>query len=111
MGYILVTHWVADFILQSDEMAKNKSKHFRWLIAHVAVYTLTMCVFGIKFALVNGTTHLAIDFVTSRISSFMWENGRTHDFFVVIGLDQLLHTLILLSTAHLVDKTLFGLWG
>lgn len=96
---ILGVHWFADFVLQSDMMAKNKSKSFKWLAFHVAVYTLCMIVFGWKFALLNGLAHFLIDAVTSRVSGYMWRTGKVHNFFVVIGFDQLLHVLLLIYSA------------
>ena len=37
---LLTTHFVADFVLQSDWMVQNKSKRWGALAAHVSVYTL-----------------------------------------------------------------------
>ena len=96
---VLLFHWMADFIAQTDKQATNKSSSWRWLSAHVLTYTLIMSfAFGIKYGLINGITHLFIDAVTSRASSHFWKKGDRHNFFVVIGLDQLLHTCILIYT-------------
>ena len=103
---VLFTHFVADFICQTDNMAKNKSKSLKWLSFHIAVYTLIFCYLGIEFALINGVCHFLIDFITSKISSYYYAKGRIHDFFVVIGFDQLLHTSILIMTLSLV----FPIW-
>lgn len=99
---ILVVHWIADFICQTDKMAQNKSTSFKWLSSHVSVYTLIMMVFGWKYALTNGVLHLCIDFFTSRATSFLWKKNDRHNFFVVIGLDQLLHTACLILTMPLL---------
>lgn len=99
---ILTAHWIADFILQTDKMATNKSTSFKWLSSHVAVYTLAMLPLGPKFAIVNGVSHLMIDAATSRETSYLWKKQDRHNFFVVIGLDQLLHTGILIWTMPLL---------
>ena len=37
MCWLLVLHFVADFLLQSREMGKNKSSKFSVLLAHLAI--------------------------------------------------------------------------
>ena len=112
---ILVAHFIADFIMQSDSMAKGKSTSNYWLSLHVAGYTGTLVtLLGIFFTLsssyplftnfvlwaaLNGLAHFITDYFTSRWTSSLWKQGRTHDFFVVVGLDQLLHYLVLFTTA------------
>lgn len=107
MIYALIwTHFLADFILQSDAMARGKSKSIKWLSIHIAVYTLAFLLFGWKFAIVNGAAHWCVDFFTSRITSKLWEKKEVHWFFVVIGADQALHMTILFATTSLIG----GIW-
>lgn len=103
MIFLLIwTHWFADFVCQADKMAINKSTSLNWLASHVSVYTLFLMPFGFSFALVNGAAHFATDFVTSRITSYLWKKNDRHNFFVVIGIDQALHMSVLILTMHLV---------
>jgi hypothetical protein len=105
MIYVILTfHWLADFVFQTDKMAKNKSRSFYWLFVHVMTYCAVISVpimweyslfSGRNFILINVISHFAIDAITSRVSSFLWSKNQVHNFFVVIGLDQLLHTAIL----------------
>ena len=102
---LLTMHWVSDFILQSDQMAKNKSSSLKWLAIHVAVYIIPFFLFGWVFALVNGVLHFAIDFFTSKLNKYLWDRQRVHWFFVGVGFDQLLHAICLLVT---FDKLIGG---
>jgi hypothetical protein len=105
---ILFTHWIADFVCQTDQMAVNKSTSNFWLSLHVTVYTawlipLAWYIFDgdaertAMWVGANASLHYAVDFWTSRINSWFWQRDRRHDFFVMVGLDQLIHYACLLS--------------
>ncbi|MFI5422787.1 MAG: DUF3307 domain-containing protein [Nitrososphaerales archaeon] len=111
---ILATHWFADFVCQTDWQAQNKSKSLVALGRHVGVYTLILtavCLVAfriqgvVEYALLNGALHFATDFCTSRISSKLYAKGDVHNFFVVVGLDQLIHQATLLITLQLMFGT------
>ena len=93
--FMFILHFFGDFVLQSDEMAQNKSTSWKWLSTHIAVYTLTLCILSPKWALINGFAHFLIDAITSRASKILYQRGDIHNFFVVIGIDQTLHYIIL----------------
>ena len=110
---ILWAHWVADFVLQNDSMAKGKSHSNGWLSKHIAAYSsaLLLAVFlgthatfphALAYTAVNGAAHFATDYVTSRMTSKLWKQQRVHDFFVVIGLDQAIHLTTLVATLPLL---------
>lgn len=100
---LLVLHFIADFILQSDYMAINKSKDFIALIGHTAVYSLVFIPFyGTGFAAVTFVLHTIQDYFTSRINAKLWQANQRHWFFVGIGADQLLHYVTLAYTAVLL---------
>lgn len=107
---VLVVHFIADFVLQSNWMAQNKSHDAKALCAHCAVYLLCLLAcapflakyLAIQFtpaaalwALFNMVAHLLTDLVTSRINKRLWNAKRVHGFFVGIGADQLIHALTL----------------
>ena len=120
---ILFAHFVADFICQTDWMARNKSKNNYALLTHgsayffammailsVCKYTLHSSVFYCNsyiglflYVMVNTSIHIAIDYVTSRITSYLWARQQVHNFFVVIGLDQFLHAATLIATTFLLE--------
>ena len=97
--WLLTLHFIADFVFQSDWMAVNKSKSWKALLAHTAVYSsfFILATWSWQFVLLTFVLHTLTDAVTSRITSYLWQKQERHWFFVVIGADQLIHywTLIL----------------
>ena len=100
-------HFVGDFLLQPRIIAENKLKNYVYLIYHCLLYTLCLAPFGVLlFMFLNGVAHFIIDFVTSKITSSLWEDyelckkcDSDHSFylfFTVIGLDQVLHLTCLI---------------
>lgn len=96
----LVVHFVADFILQSNWMAQNKSKRWDALALHCLVYAVCWLWLGVTFAAVTGVLHFLTDAVTSRINSRLWAEKRVHGFFVGIGADQVVHYATLAATGY-----------
>lgn len=112
---LIAIHWVADFVLQTHWQASNKSKNWWALSAHVATYTgalllLTgVVIYGIPglavmsipaflmWVLLNGVIHFGVDAVTSRASSKLFAKDW-HNFFVVVGFDQVIHYFTLFGT-------------
>lgn len=105
--FLLTIHFVADFILQTDWMAVNKSKDWSALFTHVWTYSLMFLLaittvkglwIGLMFFGLTFLTHAITDAITSRITSYLWGKGDRHNFFVVIGFDQLIHAWTLALT-------------
>lgn len=105
---ILFTHFVADFVFQTDKQAINKSKSNMWLASHVATYMLGLFVCGflifdsivdvLAWVVVNVLIHFIQDWFTSRINSALWKKDQRHWFFVGIGADQFMHYCALIIT-------------
>ena len=109
---LLGIHFIADFVLQSGWMAQNKSKSNWPLFCHIATYFITFLFLLVVivrpgnfeavffYTFINAVVHFLVDFVTSRINSYLWVKGDIHNFFVGIGFDQLIHSATLISTAY-----------
>lgn len=111
--WILLAHFVADFVFQNDYMGTNKSHDNEALGWHVAVYTgiiglfMTILFFPashpghfIGFLIVTAVLHLVTDYNTSRLTTILHKSfettpGSRHWFFVVIGFDQVIHYVCL----------------
>ena len=99
---LLLVHTIADFFLQTDWMAVNKSKNWLALFTHVLVYSLCFSIWGLQFFLITFATHFVTDAVTSRVTSKLWAANQRHWFFVTIGVDQLCHfTTLTLTYSYL----------
>lgn len=116
---LLLTHFAADFMLQTPWQAANKSSNNYALAMHVYTYTIALLfispiLFGfttkcLLFCIINGMLHFATDYYTSRLTKHLWslvqsetsvdkKGWAVHNFFVAIGLDQLIHQFCLAST-------------
>ena len=110
---VILLHFIFDFVLQSHWMASNKSKNNTALFCHVSVYTIGLCLIGMMFGednligvywvLGNAALHFATDYTTSRITSKLFAKDW-HNFFVVVGIDQVLHYVTIFSTLWLIKN-------
>ena len=96
------SHFIGDFLLQFSWMAMGKSKAWRPLLSHVAVYTAVLLWAGPVYAVVNGAVHLGIDYVTSRINAKSWAEKRIRAFWIGVGFDQFAHAATLTLTVSLM---------
>lgn len=120
---ILAIHWFADFVMQTDMQAKNKSTDNEYLLEHTLTYcsiwmiassavvlasfyngnlNMQLILNLFFFTCITFVLHTITDYITSRINSKLWAEGKTHEFFVSIGFDQLLHFTQLLLTYQLL---------
>lgn len=88
--YLLILHFVADFLFQSREMGKKKSEEPIWLIRHLFIQWFTFLiglafvvgpVGAIVFAAVNAIVHGVIDWNIWRLYKLsvkkrLIKNGR-----------------------------------
>lgn len=117
---ILFIHWIADFVCQSEEMSLGKSKSWDPLLEHAftysAIWVLPSMFYGVLthsdytvghiiwFSPITFVCHTATDYYTSRVNAQLWDQKKTHQFFVSIGFDQFLHFTQLFLTFYLLTK-------
>ena len=85
VSIILFAHYIADFLFQTNWMAKGKSSSLMKLSVHILTYTLVLfvCCFFlilvrqditisdlIVYAIVSGMLHFSVDFFTSTYLLF-----------------------------------------
>jgi hypothetical protein len=117
--WIVLFHYIFDFVFQPETWAINKSKSFLTLNKHVGLYGLMWLpvayfVFkftlseSIVFAFVTYILHLGTDYISSKIVSKKFANKQLGDpipnlgAFSMIGLDQVFHYFSLFSTYYVI---------
>ena len=117
--YIILVHWIADFVLQSRMMGENKSTNNVWMATHCFVYTtatiilwLPLMCFTILPLDYNSTllaglfvflTHFATDYISSRMTTKYSKSKKWYAFFTTIGFDQVVHyTQLFLIYNHII---------
>lgn len=129
---LIVVHFFADFVFQTDKMAKGKSKNWVDLLSHTSTYSFIFMTFFliytfpyfiwnketfengiweknflnlvVIFPIITFICHTITDYFTSRLNSRLWAEGRTHDFFVSLGADQIYHYVQLFLTYYFLTK-------
>ena len=79
LGLFTIAHFIGDFVLQSREMGKNKSKYAGVLIAHTLILWSVTVFIGLllgydmtkaevlEFATINSVAHMVIDGIVWNI--------------------------------------------
>lgn len=126
---LVVLHYIADFILQDEDWATEKSTDDKKLILHTSVYSVATGVGLFFFTLYQFATtgveyvtplgilyftvltfifHTLTDYFTSKVVKIKFDQGEYGSAipnlgaFSIIGFDQLLHIVQLLVTFHII---------
>jgi hypothetical protein len=74
--YLLAGHLVGDYELQTNKIAKKKMEGLKWLLLHTIIVSVSMLFFSLPYGLksiflvlINGITHLFIDYFKSKFKS------------------------------------------
>jgi|APSaa5957512576_1039674.scaffolds.fasta_scaffold03230_17 hypothetical protein len=110
--FILLIHFLGDFVLQTHEQAKEKHKSPEMLTYHVLTYSFIWLIamyvwtdniwYSVYFTCITFVTHWIIDLFSSNIGKPFWRDKDYHNGFVVVGADQVLHYLQLIFTYKLL---------
>ena len=105
----IVSHLVADWLLQTEWQALNKDKNYRALFSHIGVYSLVMLgVLFVNFGFYNLTVYLVVGmialthaFIDRRwpviwfMKTFRLIVEREPKGVILLGVDQTFHVLLL----------------
>ena len=106
MIWLLVVHFVSDFVLQRREVAAKKSYSITAMVEHITIIFMCYLWCGWEFSLYNALVHLVIDATLWNVYKEIrstegkhfkyWEDSL---FYTTIGFDQFLHvaTLVILG--------------
>lgn len=106
---LLIGHMIADYFLQSSNMAENKKNHVNVLLAHSGIYFLTFIIidflffqpwFAIWTTLIISVTHFVIDLIRTKIDN-KFKDYRVR--FFAFLFDQVLHASIIVATYYLLN--------
>ncbi|MGU3536652.1 DUF3307 domain-containing protein [Methylobacterium sp. A54F] len=102
-GTMIVKHYVADFVLQTDWMAKGKEQATGWLLplaAHAGCHALATLGVALLvaphlwwLALVDFAIHASIDRTKALVSRRLACTPAEARFWWLLGFDQMLHAL------------------
>ncbi len=110
LAFVMI-HWLADFALQTNDQAVNKSKSLWMLFKHVTTYSTVWFAFSyillgwqaaLAFTAITFFMHFITDALTSQFAGECFKEKDYHNGFVVVGFDQILHYVQLLVTYELV---------
>jgi len=99
---IVWVHFIADFILQTNYIALNKSKYTECLLIHCGIYSVPFLIFGLEYALLNGVLHFVVDYFSSAITTVFYATDKRRYFWVTIGCDQAIHMTCLVLTSGFI---------
>lgn len=109
---LLIAHLIGDFFLQPVKLVEQKKNSIKGLIIHTIIYTLMIALVLLLFGNIWEITfwtffifisHFAIDYVRIKINKNNENNNIRFYSFVI---DQLIHVLILVINAFVIESDL-----
>lgn len=112
---MVIGHYIFDFIVQTREEGKGKSKDFGLLLDHTVTYSLYWIIPTIIYIIITGNWwmslfppvtfifHTITDYYTSKTNAQLYADHEEKAFWNSIGLDQLLHYSQLFTTFFILQ--------
>lgn len=109
---LLIGHMIADFYLQSSNMAENKQKSTRVLMVHSGIYLLVFAIIDFVFmhpqiaiwtTLIIASAHLFIDLIRIKIDN-NFKNYKVS--FLTFIIDQILHLATIIVTYYSLNLSI-----
>jgi len=110
---LLISHFIGDFVFQSRKMAENKSKSLPYLLLHIFVIIMSLnlpaMIFKIAWfvPIVYGLLHGMQDLFLWKFYKYLYSKldrkvnyYEDYWFYFTIGLDQLIHLIVLFLIFH-----------
>jgi len=97
-----IKHFLVDFVCQTEYQWKNKGTLFHpGGLIHSGLHGLATYVILMGFvanpiplALLDSVTHYTIDYTKTNLNKILGIGAESQTFWVLVGLDQLLHYLV-----------------
>lgn len=102
--YFLISHFIADYYLQSDQLSNNKHNNLKSLLKHAIIYQIVMIIpfiisglnlWYLLIGFIIGISHLVIDLVKKQL-----QKNQEKENTLYYLLDQALHISIIIILAN-----------
>lgn len=115
--WLLIAHLIGDFLLQTETMASRKTQQWSWMLAHVGVYTGTVAIVLIAFAVSHripawiallsvvfvGASHALLDRRTFTKGWMRWNGTSPDHAWLPVVVDQTFHLVTLAIVAQVLS--------
>jgi hypothetical protein len=113
LSLLTFKHFIVDFPLQGEYQWRNKGTFLHpGGLLHAGLHGLatflilgffTTPLIGVIISLAETVVHYLIDYVKMNINSRMgWECNKNPEFWVLLGLDQFLHSMTYIAIIYLI---------
>lgn len=102
---LTITHFISDFMLQQWGIGPNKRGFNKYMLWHILITTslfMSVCLFFgfttksiILAGLLTFVTHIIIDVVRQEIHAKFKLGPNNGNFWILLGVDQILHVVFL----------------
>lgn len=112
LTFMLFTHWIADFVIQGDDIVKGTAG-VPYIIEHCVKYAIvfpagawlvwfallnTSIESWLIFSAINAITHALIDCLAIPLASGYFKANNTKNGSISLALDQFLHSVVIISS-------------